>query len=92
VPIIVISPFGKQNYVSHQQNDFGSILLFIEEQFLAPGTYINGGGYADSYALGDLSDFFDFSQGAAKFQPIKPDVGPEVFINSKEKPTPPDND
>jgi phospholipase C len=92
VPIIVISPFGKQNYVSHQQNDFGSILLFIEEQFLAPGTYINGGGYADSYALGDLSDFFDFSQGTAKFQPIKPDVGPEVFINSKEKPTPPDND
>ncbi len=92
VPIIVISPYGKQKYVSHQQNDFGSILLFIEEQFLPPNTYINGGGYADSYALGDLSDFFDFSQDASKFQPIKPDVGPEVFINSKAKPTPPDND
>jgi len=92
VPIIVISPFGKPNYVSHQQNDFGSILLFIEEQFLPPNTYINGGGYADSYALGDLSDFFDFSQDAVKFQPIKPDVGPEVFINSKAPPTPPDND
>lgn len=92
VPIIVISPYGKPNYVSHQQNDFGSVLLFIEEQFLPPNTYINGGGYADSYALGDLSDFFDFTQGASKFQPLKPDVGPEVFINSKAKPTPPDND
>jgi phospholipase C len=91
VPIIVISPFGKQNYVSHQQNDFGSILLFIEEQF-GLGQINPSVGYADSYALGDLSDFFDFSQGAAKFQPIKPDVGPEVFINSKVKPTPPDND
>jgi phospholipase C len=91
VPIIVISPYGKQNYVSHQQNDFGSILLFIEEQF-GLGQINPTVGYADSYALGDLSDFFDFSQGAAKFYPIKPDVGPEVFINSKAPPSPPDND
>jgi phospholipase C len=91
VPIIVISPYGKPNYVSHQQNDFGSILLFIEEQF-SLGQINPSVGYADSYALGDLSDFFNFGQGAAKFQPIKPDVGPEIFINSKAKPTPPDND
>ena len=91
VPIIVISPYGKPNYVSHQQNDFGSILLFIEEQF-GLGQINPGVGYADSYALGDLSDFFDFSQDSVKFQPIKPDVGPEVFINSKAKPIPPDND
>jgi phospholipase C len=91
VPIIVISPYGKPNYVSHQQNDFGSILLFIEEQF-ALGQINPAVGYADSYALGDLSDFFNFGQDAVKFQPIKPDVGAEVFINSKAKPTPPDND
>jgi hypothetical protein len=65
--------------------------LFIEEQF-GLGQINPTVGYADSYALGDLSDFFDFSQGAAKFYPIKPDVGPEVFINSKAPPSPPDND
>ena len=91
VPIIVISPYAKQKYVSHQQNDFGSILLFIEQQF-GLGQIDPAVGYADSYALGDLSDFFDFSQSARKFQPIKADHDAEFFINSKRKPSPPDND
>ena len=30
VPVIVISPFAKTNYISHQQMDFVSILRFIQ--------------------------------------------------------------
>jgi phospholipase C len=90
VPIIVISPYAKPNYVSHQQNDFGSILLFIEEQF-GLGQIDPAVGYADSYASGDLSDFFDFSQ-FNNFTQIKADHDAQFFINSKAKPTPPDND
>ncbi|MGA7646222.1 MAG: alkaline phosphatase family protein [Terriglobales bacterium] len=95
VPIIVISPYGKQNYISHQQNDFGGILLFIEEQFGLPtiGSVANPPvAYADSYALGDLSDFFDFGQAPLPFTPIQSEHDAEFFINSKVAPTPPDND
>lgn len=91
VPIIVISPYAKSRYVSHQQNDFGSILLFIEEQFGLPNID-PAVGYADSYALGDLSDFFDFSQTPLTFTPIQADHDAQFFINSKATPTPPDND
>ncbi len=91
VPIIVISPYAKPQYISHQQNDFGSILLFIEEQF-GLGQIDPAVGYADSYASGDLSDFFDFSQTPLTFTPIQADHDAQFFINSKAKPTPPDND
>ena len=91
VPIMVISPYVKQKYVSHQQNDFGSILKFIEEQF-GLGQIDPAVGYADSYALGDLSDFFNFSQTPLPFKPIQTDHDAQFFINSKAKPTPPDND
>ena len=94
VPLIVISPYAKAATVSHQQNDFGSILKFIEEMFSLPTTIGQSVGleYADSYALGDLSDFFDFSQTPLKFAVIPAAHDPKFFINRKEKPTPPDND
>jgi len=91
VPLIAISPYAKPNYVSHQQNDFGSILKFIEDQFSLP-TIDPAVGYADSYALGDLSDFFDFSQTPLTFNTIQADHDAQFFIHNKAKPTPPDND
>ncbi|MGA9353462.1 MAG: alkaline phosphatase family protein [Terriglobales bacterium] len=91
VPIVVISPYAKPAYVSHQYNDFGSILKFIEEMFSLPE--INPAvGYADTYALGDLSDFFDFTQTPLTFTPIPAPEDEEYFINRKGKPRPPDND
>ncbi len=94
VPLIVISPYAKAATVSHQQNDFGSILKFIEETFSLPTTIGQSVGveYADSYALGDLSDFFNFSQTPLKFTQIPAAKDAKFFINRKEKPTPPDND
>jgi phospholipase C len=91
VPLIVISPYAKPAYVSHQQNDFGSILKFVEETFslqqIDPSV-----GYADSYALGDLSDSFDYNQTPLQFQVIAAPQDAKFFINSKEKPEPPDTD
>jgi uncharacterized repeat protein (TIGR01451 family) len=93
VPLIAISPYAKAAYVSHQQNDFGSILKFIEEQFSLPtvGDAI-GVDYADSYALGDLSDCFDFSQTPLTFTAIPADHDAKFFQNRTDKPLPPDND
>jgi uncharacterized repeat protein (TIGR01451 family) len=91
VPLIVISPYSKAAYISHQQNDFGSVLKFIEEVFslaeIDPSV-----GYADSYALGDLSDFFNFNQTPLPFTVIPSPKDAKFFINNKAKPTPPDND
>ena len=91
VPLIVISPYAKPAYVSHQQNDFGSILKFIEETFSLPQIDPSV-GYADSYALGDLSDFIDLTQTPLTFKSISSLQNAEFFINSKAKPTPPDDD
>ncbi|MFY9845654.1 MAG: alkaline phosphatase family protein [Terriglobales bacterium] len=91
VPLIVVSPYAKQKYVSHQVNDFGSILKFIEEVFSLPEIDPSV-GYADSYAVGDLSDCFDFSQSPQPFTQIKAPLKTEYFQNSKAPATPPDND
>jgi phospholipase C len=91
VPIIVISPYAKAQYVSHQVNDFGSILRFVEEAFslqqIDPSV-----GYADSYALGDLSDFFNFSQAPLTFTAIQAPIGAAHFVNDDSPPGAPDND
>jgi phospholipase C len=91
VPLIVISPYAKPAYISHQYNDFGSILKFIEETFSLPEVNPSV-GYADSYALGDLSDFFNFNQTPLPFTQIPADYDKQYFVNRKGTPTPPDND
>jgi len=54
VPMLVISPFAKKNYISHVQMDDVSILRFIQETFgLSP---LN----ARNSQSNDLSDMFSF--------------------------------
>lgn len=56
VPLIIISPYAKQGYVSHTQYEFSSILKFIEELYgLPPLTQ------RDANA-NDTTDSFDFTQ------------------------------
>lgn len=61
VPVIVISPYAKPHYVSHQPMDHTAILAFIEKTFNIPPLTAR-----DAYWLqnGDMSDFFDFSTPA----------------------------
>jgi len=35
IPLMVVSPFAKQHYVSHTAADHTSLLAFIEKQFLS---------------------------------------------------------
>lgn len=58
VPLLVISPYAKSGYISHQQGEFSSFPKFIEENFNLPNL-----GQRDSLSsTSDLMDFFDFSQ------------------------------
>src|SRR5215813_11861039 len=54
VPLIVISPFAKVNYVSHTVMDYTAILKFIETRFRLPSLT------ARDAAQPDMSEFFDF--------------------------------
>jgi phospholipase C len=85
VPLIVVSPFAKQGYVSHVTHDFGSILKFIEVTFNLPSL-----GYADALA-DDLSDCFNF-HGRNRFQKISASHNAKYFVNDKTPATDPDND
>jgi phospholipase C len=61
LPLLVISPWAKPNYVSHTVTDQSSILRFIEDTFLKQERL--GQGSYDSIA-GSLGDMLDFSTAA----------------------------
>jgi phospholipase C len=60
IPFIVISPFAKQNYVSHERISQASLVRFIEDNWL-DGRRL-GGGSLDASA-GSIEDMFDFGHG-----------------------------
>ncbi|MGI8550475.1 MAG: phospholipase C, partial [Dehalococcoidia bacterium] len=62
-PFLVISPYARQNYVSHQLSDQSSIPRFIEDNWLG-GQRINSSSF-DTMA-GSILDMFDFSQPATR--------------------------
>lgn len=69
IPLIVISPFSKKNYVSHTVADFTAILKMIESRFGLPSLT------ARDAAQMDMSEFFD-SQTAPWATPPTPPAQP----------------
>ncbi|MEO6835309.1 MAG: alkaline phosphatase family protein [Candidatus Tumulicola sp.] len=67
VPLVIVSPYAKQGYVSHVQHEFGSILAFSEEAFGIPKGALN----ATDVRADDLMDCFDFTQAPRAFVPIQ---------------------
>jgi phospholipase C len=60
VPFIVISPYAKQNYVSHERISQASVVRFIEDNWLK-GERLGGGSFDATAGL--ITDMFDFNQG-----------------------------
>ncbi len=58
LPLLVVSPFAKTNYVDHTLTDQTSILRFIEDNWL-DGERIQPGGSFDTIA-GTLENMFEF--------------------------------
>jgi len=69
VPCLIISPYAKQDYVSHVPYEFASILKFIEGVYGLGTIGPPSQGYTDTRAT-SLDDAFDFNQQPRKFQPI----------------------
>ena len=66
VPLIVISPYSRKNYVSHTVADYTAILKLIETRFhLSPLTKRDA-------AQMDMSEFFDFANPPWMTPPVPP--------------------
>ncbi|HKD61625.1 MAG TPA: alkaline phosphatase family protein [Terracidiphilus sp.] len=85
VPLIVVSPYARRGYISHQQHEFGSLLNLTEELFNLPSL-----GTRDAIS-DDFSDCFDFSQPVLPHVPVQTNLTHEYFKH--QVPTgPPDTD
>ena len=62
VPLIVVSPYAKNGYVSHTTHSASSLLRFTEEVFDLPSL-----GQLDARS-DDLGDMFNFTQPPTQFQ------------------------
>jgi phospholipase C len=58
LPLLVISPYARENYVSHTLSDQTSILRFIEDNWLGDGRISES---SFDRIAGSLADIFDFS-------------------------------
>jgi phospholipase C len=87
VPCIIISPYARKGYVSHEQYEFGSILKFIEETFGLASL-----GTTDVRAS-SLSDSLDFTQAPRPFvAPIITRYPASYFIRQPQSRKAPDDD
>ena len=75
VPLLVISPYAKQGYVSHVQHEFGSILKFTEEAFDLPSMKTT-----DERA-DNLADCFNFRSPMHQFKRIKAKYAAQYFLH-----------
>lgn len=82
VPCLIISPYAKQNYVTHTQLEFGSILRFMEEVFSLPPIGSPSQGYTDQRA-NSLDDAFNFSQSPRPFVPLQPKYPMSHFLHER---------
>jgi len=62
LPLLVISPYAKRNFVDHTITDQSSILRFIEDNWLG-GQRITGSFDAIAGPLNNMFDFNDPSNG-----------------------------
>jgi phospholipase C len=88
VPLVFVSAYTPAGYISNLQQDFGSILRFIEHNFgLGEGAL----GYADRRATTDLTDYYNLGSSPRKYQHIQTGKSAADFLNDKTPPTAPDD-
>ncbi len=78
VPLLVISPYAKQNYVSHVPYETASVLRFAEDLY-----GLNQLAAADARANSPAGDCFDFSQNPRPFVKIKAPYPAKFFLHRR---------
>jgi phospholipase C len=85
IPMIIVSAYAKEKYVSHVHYEHGSILKFVEDQFGLPRL-----SASDKRATSPEADCFDFTKPARKFEPIETVHGKDYFMHQPLDLRPPD--
>ena len=83
VPLIVISPFAKKNFVSHTVRDYTAMLKLIETRFGVPTLT------ARDAAQADMSEFFDFANKPWATPPSPPSQVRNGQCSLSPPPSPP---
>ncbi|MGB8910282.1 MAG: alkaline phosphatase family protein [Candidatus Cybelea sp.] len=78
VPLLVISPYAKKNYVSHVPYETASVLRFAEDLY-----GLSTLSAADKRAASPAADAFDFSQQPRPFVKIKAPYPAKFFIRHR---------
>jgi phospholipase C len=86
LPLLIVSPYAKQGYVSHTHYEHGSILKFVEETFgLAPLA-------ASDKRANAPDDAFDFNAPPRKFETVPSEHGIDYFMHQPPDYRLPDSD
>ncbi len=86
LPLLIVSPYAKQGYVSHVPYEHGSILRFTEDVFGLPRL-----SASDKRATSPASDCFNFNQSPRKFKLIPAMRGKDYFLHQPLDLRPPDD-
>jgi len=85
VPVLVVSPWARHGYVSHNFHEVSGLLAFIEKNWGLPDL-----GARDA-ATDNFNDCFDYTQTPPAFTPVRTRLRPADIL--REKPSgPPDDD
>ncbi len=87
VPLLVISPYAKKDYVSHVRYETGSLLRFAEDNF-----GLGQLAASDTRAADPAGDCLDFAQAPRKFTAIQAPKPPSFFLTRAPDTRPPDDD
>jgi phospholipase C len=87
IPLLIVSAYAKQGYVSHVPYEHGSILKFVEDLFGLPRL-----AASDKRAKSPEKDAFNFNQPPRTFQAIPSSLGKNYFLRQPPDPRPPDDD
>jgi phospholipase C len=85
VPLLIISPYAKQKYVSHVQYETGSVLRFAEDQFGLARL-----AASDARANSPAADCFDFTKPPRAFVPFATGYDRQYFMRQVDDHRPPD--
>jgi phospholipase C len=83
MPLLVISPFAKRNFVDHTLTDQSSVLRFVEDNWL-DGQRIQLGGSFDTIA-GSLKHMFDFDRRDEEPRKLILDVKTGAVVSSNSE-------
>jgi phospholipase C len=89
VPLIVVSAYTPDGYIDDGRYDFGSIIRFIEHNFLIREGALT---FADARSHSDLLTFFDLSRSARAFHATQAPLDASHFLNDKLPQLAPDDD